>query len=220
MKPNFVLAITGASGAIYGVRLLDRLLTAGCEVHLVISPAGATVIAEELGLSVDLDDFRLESLLPRSPETASPLLRTVLGEGREPPATDPGGKTLRYHHYRDLTSSIASGSSRGTGMVICPCSGGTLSAVAHGASENLVHRAADVYLKERRKLILVPRETPLSLIQLDNMRRCVEAGAIMLPAMPGFYHGVQTVGNLVDFVVARVLDQLGVEHSLVRRWGE
>ncbi|HWB11333.1 MAG TPA: flavin prenyltransferase UbiX [Pirellulales bacterium] len=221
MKPNFVLAITGASGAIYGVRLLDRLLAAGCQVELVISPAGATVIAQELGLSVDLDDFRLESLLPRSLQAAPPLLRTVLGEGWQPPSSNPTGKMLaRYHHYRDLMASIASGSSRGTGMVICPCSGGTLSAVAHGTSENLVHRAADVHLKERRKLILVPRETPLSLIQLDNMRRCVEAGAVVLPAMPGFYHGVQTVGNLVDFVVARVLDQLGVEHSLMRRWGE
>jgi 4-hydroxy-3-polyprenylbenzoate decarboxylase len=196
-------------------------LAAGCQVQLVISPAGAAVIAQELGLSVDLDDFRLDSLLPRPIKAAPPLLQAVLGDDREPVATDRGGKALvDYHHYRDLMASIASGSSRGAGMVICPCSGGTLSAVAHGTSESLIHRAADVYLKERRKLILVPRETPLSLIQLDNMRRCVEAGAVVLPAMPGFYHGVQSVGNLVDFVVARILDQLGVEHSLMRRWGE
>lgn len=215
MTPNFVLAITGASGAIYGVRLLDRLLTAGCQVQLVISPAGAAVIAQELGLSVDLDDFRVERLLPPSLD-APPLLRTVLGDAWERPATNP----IHYHHYRDLMASIASGSSRSAGMVICPCSGGTLSAVAHGTSENLIHRAADVHLKERRKLILVPRETPLSLIQLDNMRRCVEAGAVVLPAMPGFYHGVQSLRDVVDFVVARILDQLGVEHSLMRRWGE
>ena len=105
-------------------------------------------------------------------------------------------------------------------MVVCPCSGGTLSAIAHGASGNLIHRAADVHLKERRRLILVPRETPLSLVQLDNMRRCAEAGAVVLPAMPGFYHGVHTIRDLVDFVVARICDQLDIEQSLIGRWGE
>jgi 4-hydroxy-3-polyprenylbenzoate decarboxylase len=115
---------------------------------------------------------------------------------------------------------MASGSARTSGMVVCPCSGGTLSAIAHGSSENLIHRAADVHLKERRKLVLVPRETPLSLVQLDNMRRCVEAGAVLLPAMPGFYHGVRGIADLVDFVVAPILDKLGVEHNLMRRWGE
>jgi 4-hydroxy-3-polyprenylbenzoate decarboxylase len=220
MKPNFVLAITGASGAIYGVRLLDRLLAAGCQVQLVISPAGATVIEQELARSVDLDRFRLEALLPQSLDEAPPLLRAVFENGRQPAENGYETGSVSYHHYRDLKASIASGSSRGQGMVICPCSGGTLSAVAHGTSENLIHRAADVYLKERRKLILVPRETPLSLVQLDNMRRCVEAGAVVLPAMPGFYHGVRSLGDVVDIVVARLLDQLGVEHSLMRRWGE
>jgi 4-hydroxy-3-polyprenylbenzoate decarboxylase len=114
---------------------------------------------------------------------------------------------------------IASGSALSSGMVVCPCSGGTLSAVAHGASTNLIQRAADVHLKERRKLILVPRETPLSLIQLDNMKRVCEAGAIVLPASPGWYHGVRTVRDLVDFIVARILDHLEVAHHLSRRWG-
>lgn len=221
MKPNFVLAITGASGAIYGVRLLDQLLAAGSEVQLVISPAGKIVIEQELELRVDLEDFRLDALLPRSAEKTSALMREVFHEGEDGKhAEGQSTKSVRYHHFRDLMAPIASGSSRTAGMVVCPCSGGTLSAIAHGTSENLVHRAADVHLKERRKLILVPRETPLSLIQLDNMRRCVEAGAVVLPAMPGFYHGVQTLRDLVDFVVARILDQLGIEHALMRRWGE
>jgi 4-hydroxy-3-polyprenylbenzoate decarboxylase len=104
-------------------------------------------------------------------------------------------------------------------MVVAPCSGGTLSGIAHGTSANLIQRAADVHLKERRKLFLVPRETPLSLIMLDNMKRCVEAGAVVLPAMPGWYHGVHALRDLIDFVVARVCDQLGIEHSLMKRWG-
>lgn len=219
MKPNFVLAMTGASGAIYGVRLLERLLAAACEVQLVISPAGAAVIEQELQVTVDVDQFEVDEFLQRLSQRQSPLLQAVFPiERASPPANTLQG--VRYHHYRDLMAPTASGSSRTAGMVVCPCSGGTLSAIAHGASDNLIHRAADVHLKERRRLILVPRETPLSLVQLDNMRRAVEAGAIVLPAMPGFYHGVQSLGDVVDFVVARVLDQLGVEHSLMRRWGE
>lgn len=224
MKPKFVLALTGASGAIYGVRLLDRLLAADCAVDLAISPAAAAVVQQELQLTIDLDQFDIEQLLPRARDQQGPLLQAVLGTDRTPPATkakiDEQYSACVYHHYRDLMAPIASGSSRTSGMVVCPCSGGTLSAIAHGASDNLIQRAADVHLKERRKLILVPRETPLSLIQLDNMRRLVEAGAIVLPAMPGFYHGAQSVADLVDFVVARILDQLGVEHRLMRRWGE
>jgi len=128
--------------------------------------------------------------------------------------------TLCYHHHADFTAPIASGSFVTAGMVICPCSGSTLSAVVHGASNNLVQRAADVHLKERRRLILVPRETPLSSIQLDNMKRASEAGAVVLPAMPGWYHGVRSIGDLVDFMVARILDQMGIEHTLIRRWGD
>jgi 4-hydroxy-3-polyprenylbenzoate decarboxylase len=226
MKPNFVLGITGASGAIYAVRLLDVLLAGGCDVQLSISPAGLTVLAQELGLKVDLEGFSLEQLLPTqerlADNDANRLLKEVLeGAGDRPSqrrAAERGA--VRYHHFRDLMAPMASGSSLTSGMVVCPCSGGTLSAIAHGASENLIHRAADVHLKERRKLVLVPRETPLSIIQLDNMRRAVEAGAVVLPASPGFYHGVAGVRDLVDFVVARVCDQLGVEHSLMRRWGE
>jgi 4-hydroxy-3-polyprenylbenzoate decarboxylase len=129
------------------------------------------------------------------------------------------GGLIEYHRHDDLMASIASGSFLTDGMVICPCSGSTLGAVVHGTGENLIHRAASVHLKERRKLIVVPRETPLSTIQLDNMRRAAEAGAIVLPAMPGFYHGANTIGDLVDFVVARILDQLGIEHMLMHRWG-
>ncbi len=226
MKPNFVLGITGASGAIYAVRLLDVLLAAGCDVQLSISPAGQTVLRQELGLHIDLDEFLLEQLLPGRERLeagdSNKLLREILCGDVATSTGRPEGlrRTVRYYHFRDLMAPIASGSSLSAGMVVCPCSGGTLSAIAHGASENLIHRAADVHLKERRKLILVPRETPLSIIQLDNMRRAVEAGAVVLPAMPGFYHGVQSIRDLVDFVVARICDQLGVQHSLMRRWGE
>ena len=128
--------------------------------------------------------------------------------------------TLIYHHHKNLMAPIASGSFLTAAMVICPCSGSTLSAVAHSMGENLIHRAAEVHLKERRKLVVVPRETPLSLPQLKNMQAIHEAGAVVLPAAPGFYHGAASVGDLVDFVVARVCDQLGVGNSLIRRWGE
>jgi flavin prenyltransferase len=199
---NLVVAITGASGAAYAVRLLDVLLAAGRDVDLTISPAGQTVLREELGLKVSLDAFRQDDLLQRG--------------GASLPAR---GK-LRYFHYQDLMAPIASGSFLTGGMVVCPCSGGTLAAIAHAMGTNLIHRAAEVHLKERRKLVLVPRETPLSLPQLDNMKRAAEAGAIVLPASPGFYHGAKSIGDLVDFVVARICDQLGVEHTLIRRWGE
>ncbi len=227
-RPNIVLALTGASGAIYGVRLLHVLLAADQHVHLSISPSAQLVLKHELGLSVDLEGFRPESLLcvDESPGggALSEALAEVLERGqseREGAARDAAdGGQLTYHHYKNLMSSIASGSFLTDGMVICPCSGTTLGAVVHGTGENLIHRAAGVHLKERRKLILVPRETPLSLVQLDNMRRAVEAGAILLPAMPGFYHGVRSIADLVDFVVARICDQLGIEHRLIHRWGE
>jgi 4-hydroxy-3-polyprenylbenzoate decarboxylase len=127
---------------------------------------------------------------------------------------------LHYHHYRDFRAGIASGSFLTSGMVVCPCSMGTLAAIAHGISENLIHRAADVHLKERRKLVLVPRETPLGLIPLRNMVTVTEAGAVVLPAMPAFYTHPQGVEDMVDFVVGRVCDQLGIEEKLVKRWGE
>jgi flavin prenyltransferase len=196
-----VLAITGASGAVYAVRLLEVLLEAEREVHLVISPSGAAVIKQELGRTVDLEEFE-----------ASSLLSGV--------AAERATKQLRYWGHGDFFSPLASGSFLTGGMVVCPCSGSTLSGIAHGASNNLIQRAADVQLKERRKLILVPRETPLSVIQLENMRKAAQAGAVILPAMPGWYHGVKSVQDLVDFVVARILDQLGVPHELMKRWGE
>lgn len=194
-----VVGITGASGAAYGTRLVEVLLEAGCEVHLTISPSGRIVVAEELGRLVDLERFDLAALL-----------------GRTPPATG----RLHYHHYQDLMAPIASGSFLTAGMVICPCSGGTLAAVTHATGENLVHRAAEVHLKERRKLVVVPRETPLSLPQLRNMQTIHEAGAVVLPAAPGFYAGAETIADLVDFIVARICDQLGVHNALMRRWGD
>ncbi|MCA9146047.1 MAG: UbiX family flavin prenyltransferase [Planctomycetaceae bacterium] len=198
MSQPIVVGITGASGAVYAIRLIEVLLNAGCEVHLAISPSGRTVIAQELNLSVDLEHFSAETLL-------GDILRT---------------QTLIYHHFTDFMAPIASGSFLTGGMVICPCSGTTLSSIAHAAGSNLIQRAAEVHLKERRKLILVPRETPLSLPQINNMKLATEAGAIIMPASPGWYHGVKSVNDLVDFVVCRILDQLGVKTSLMRRWGE
>jgi flavin prenyltransferase len=167
-------------------------------VHLSISPSGRDVIRQELGVHIDIEDFHLDQLLPEA---------------------DLRGK-VTYCHWQDYSAPMASGSFLTSGMVICPCSGATLSAVASGGAGNLIQRAAEVHLKERRKLVLVPRETPLSLAHIENMRRVAEAGAVVLPASPGWYHGVRAVSDLVDFVVARICDQLGVEHSLTRRWGD
>jgi 4-hydroxy-3-polyprenylbenzoate decarboxylase len=197
--PPLVVGITGASGAPYAVRLLEVLLESGREVHLAISPSGQAVIGEELGRQIDLDRFDLAALL-----------------GRPAPTTG----ILHYHHHKNLMAPIASGSFLTAAMVICPCSGSTLSAIAHSMGENLIHRAAEVHLKERRKLVVVPRETPLSLPQLKNMQAVHEAGGVVLPAAPGFYHGAATVADLVDFIVARICDQLGVPNALIRRWGE
>jgi flavin prenyltransferase len=222
-----VMGITGASGAPYAIRLLEVLLAAGRTVQLSISPSGAVVLRQELGLIVDLEEFNLTDLLPDAERRASDprlaLLRALLGAvprstGEHEVAPSPGH--LTYHHHENLLAPMASGSALTDGMVICPCSGGTLSAIATAASGNLIQRAADVHLKERRKLVLVPRETPLSIIQLENMRRVSEAGAVVLPAMPGFYHGATSIAELIDFVVARICDQLSVEHELMRRWGE
>lgn len=196
---KLVLAITGGSGAAYAVRLTEVLLAAGAEVHLSISPAGQLVIQQELGRAVDVKNFTQLSLLGAS-------------------GMDTRG-TLHYYHYTDMMAPIASGSFLTDGMVVCPCSGSTLGSIAHSLGNNLIHRAAEVHLKERRKLILVPRETPLSLPQITNMKLATEAGAIVLPAAPGFYHGASTISDLVDFVVARICDQLTIEHRLMKRWG-
>jgi len=221
---SIVIGLTGASGAAYAVRLLDVLVAAGHSIQLSISPAGQSVLRQELGLEVDLANFRVESLLPDRERLVADKnfarLRDLWDVGAWRQATGPVAKTVRYFHHQDLFAPMASGSALTAGMVVAPCSGGTLSAIAHGSSGNLIQRAADVHLKERRKLILVPRETPLSLVHIDNMRRATEAGAVVLPASPGFYHGATSVGDLVDFVVARICDQLGVAHGLTRRWGE
>src|SRR5205823_819751 len=190
----------GASGAPYGVRLLEVLLRAGRTIHLTLSPAGVEVLEQELGRRVRLGQFELPDLLGEEAKLAAP------GQ-------------VHYHDYRDFHAGIASGSFLTAGMVICPCSMGTVGAIAHGLSQNLIHRAADVHLKERRRLVLVPRETPLHLIQLRNLAACAEAGAVVLPAMPAFYTRPQSLQDAVEFIVGRVCDQLGVEHHLTERWG-
>lgn len=197
MSPSdeFVLAMTGASGAPYAVALLHELLRSGRTVHLTISPSGAQVLREELGIEVALTRF-------------DPAAFGVPAEGR-----------LDYHHHSDFSAGIASGSFRTAGMVVAPCSMSTLAAIAHGLTTNLITRAADVHLKERRKLILVPRETPLSLVHLENMTAVTRAGAVVLPAMPGWYHRPQSLDDLIRFVVARICDQLGVSNELTPRWG-
>ncbi len=221
--PTIVLGLTGASGAIYGVRLLQVLTHAGCHVQFSISPSGAEVFKQELGLTLNLKEFDPETLLTYRPPTGwDPQDRwsKAVANNSAHTHTHAQAATVRYFHYQDFLAPMASGSARSGGMVVCPCSGGTAAAIAHGTSDNLITRAADVHLKERRKLILVPREAPLSLVHLDNFRQLTLAGAVVLPAMPGYYHGVNSVQSLVDFVVARICDQLDVPHNLMARWGE
>lgn len=197
---DLVLAMTGASGSPYGARLLEVLLASGRTVHLTISPAAVEVLAQETDRKLRLDHFSLFDLLGESAGTVN-------------------AEMVHYHHYMDFRAGIASGSFVTAGMVVCPCSMGTASAIAHGASQNLIHRAAEVHLKERRKLVLVPRETPLGVVQLRNLASCAEAGAVVLPAMPAFYTRPQSLADMVDFIVGRICDQLGVEHNLFPRWG-
>lgn len=226
---DLVVAITGASGSVYAVRLLEVLMAVGRNVHLTISPAGAQVLKHELDLKVDLDRFEISQILPADSDVPSD---SALGLHRAQAAGDAhGGDSifsdsgilhgqLHYHHYLDFTAGIASGSCLTGGMVICPCSMGTLAGIANGLSTNLIQRAADVHLKERRKLIVVPRETPLGSIQLENMKRLADVGAVVLPAMPGFYHNPLTIHDLIDFVVGRICDQLGIGQELSKRWGQ
>ena len=191
------VGITGASGALYARRLIEALAAGGCEIGLAASSAGIEVLAAEL---------HGDALLSRD----EVLARLLAGTGDAVTVFDP----------HDFHSAYASGSAKVDAYVICPCSAGTLGALAAGVSQNLIHRAAAVALKEERKLILCPRETPLSSIQLESMLTLRRAGATILPLSPGFYHGSDTVGRLVDFVVARVLDQVGLEHELSARWGQ
>ena len=194
------LALSGASGMAYGLRLLECLLAADLRVYLLVSQAAHIVAKQELGIAL--------------PARASDLERQ-LSEG----LNAPDGQ-LRVFSREDWNAPVASGSNPADAMVVCPCSMGTLASIAGGHSENLIHRAADVHLKERRPLIVVPRETPLGQIQLQNMLRLAEAGAIVLPAMPGFYHNPVTIHDLIDFVVGRICDHLRIEHTLFTRWGE
>jgi len=227
-KPkNICIGITGASGAVYSLRLIEVLLATGYDVHLSISPSGAQVIHEEMDLRVDLLDFQPADLMLEDVTNASDskirMLQASAGIGTADSnvlSVDAGRVgQLHYHHYQNYNAPIASGSFLTQGMVITPCSGSTLSAVAHASSGNLIQRAAEVHLKECRKLILVPRETPLSLPHIDNLRKCTEAGAVVMPAAPGWYHGVNTLRDLVDFMVARICDQLGIDNALINRWG-
>jgi len=190
---KIVVGWTGASGIIYGERMVTALLEAGCEVHLVFSAAAELVYRDEIGLGPgqSLYDF-----LP----------------------TKFAGKPVNLYDNSQLASRIASGSYPLAGMVVVPCSMSTLSGLAVGAADSLLKRAADVMLKERRPLLLVPRETPLSLIHLRNMTLLTEAGATIVPAMPAFYHHPEQIDDLVDFMVGKVLDLLGIEHSLFRRY--
>lgn len=211
-----VIGLTGASGVIYAARLIQVLCRTDHEIHLTISPSGAAVIAQELDLRLDLRRPDLSKLVGYVPKwTTSTTIKSNAANAAEVFAD-----RLHYHQHDDYMTPIASGSFRTQAMVVVPCSGSTLSGIARAAASNLIQRAAEVHMKEHRKLILVPRETPMSTLQLENLHRVAQAGAVVLPAMPGWYHGVEDLDSLVDFVVSRILDQLGVDNALMRRWGE
>ena len=193
-RPPIVVAITGASGAPYAVRLLESLATAERRVWLIVSGHGFRLLQTEMGIG------------------DAAALRARVGSERF-------DRWITMFDDHDRGAAPASGSTRTLGMVICPCSMGTIAAISQGTSRSLVERAADVMLKERRRLIVVPRETPYSTVHLENMLRLTQAGAVVMPASPGFYHQPRGIDDLVNFVVARVLDHLEVEHALVRRWG-
>lgn len=195
-RGGWIVGITGASGAVYGVRLVETLLAKGIPVHLVITDAGWRVLHEELDWDASRRLDTLEDKFGRFPAP------------------------FRYYPIADIGAAIASGSYRTSGMAIVPCSMGTLSGIAHGASGNLLERAADVMLKEGRKLIVVPRETPLHAIHLENMLKLARLGVRILPAMPAFYNRPQSMDDLVDFLVGKVLDSMEIDNDLFRRWGD
>lgn len=196
---DVALAMTGASGAAYGLRLLECLLGAGCRVQLMLSKPGQIVV----GMETDLE-------LPGRAEGIRQFFCARHGVGPE---------QLAVYGREEWTAPIASGTSAPDAMVVCPCSTATVAAIAQGASRSLIERAADVVIKERRTLIMVPRETPLSVIHLENLLALARAGAVIMPANPGFYGRPQRVDDLVDFVVSRILDHLGIDNRLVARWG-
>ena len=197
-RPAVAIAITGASGAVYATRTLAALLTRRVRVELIVSDYGRRLLRDELGEQAAVE--RLHDFL------AAKYGDTV------------GGGSLTLHSNRDLGATIASGSHGCSGMAIVPCSMKTLAAVAHGLSRNLIERAADVMLKEQRRLVIVPRETPMSLPQLRNMVLCAEAGAMILPAMPAFYQLPKTLDDLADFMAGKILSALGFEHDLYPPW--
>jgi 4-hydroxy-3-polyprenylbenzoate decarboxylase len=196
------VVVTGASGSVYGMRLIEQLVLAGHDVCAVFTDAGREVTAFELGFELPLDDAKV----------AAVALATYL----EIPSTE----QVRVVYPDDMFDRLASGSHQNDAMIVCPCSMGFVASVAHGLAGDLPERAADVMIKERRPLVLVPRETPLSLIHLRNLTACAEAGALIVPAMPGFYTKPESVDDLVSFVVGKVLDTLDVDHELFRRWGD
>ncbi|MEY8750853.1 UbiX family flavin prenyltransferase [Alkalicoccobacillus gibsonii] len=191
----YIVGMTGASGGIYGIRLVQELLGTGHDVHLVLTEATWQVFQAEMKLDISNRDQVLDELFNERQEN------------------------LHVYDLHNYAAPIASGSFRTKGMIVIPCSMGSLSGMAIGASGNLIERAADVMLKEKRPLVIVPRETPLHQIQLENMLTLSKAGATILPAMPGFYHNPTTMEELIDFVVGKALDVLGVEHELFKRWG-
>jgi len=191
---KLIIAITGASGVIYAKRLLEILSQKDYFIHLTISEAGAVIIQDELDIEINLEDFKSEFL------TGFPADNII------------------YHHFSDIKAPISSGSYKTDGMIIVPCSMNTLGAIAAGIANNLIHRAADVCIKENRKLVLAPRETPLSSIHLENMLKLSQMGVCILPAMPGFYHKPQTIDEQVDFIVCKILDGFEIENNLIRRW--
>jgi flavin prenyltransferase len=198
VSTTVAVAFTGASGLQYGVRLLECLLAGGARVHLLYSQVAQVVARQEMDLALPSRPREAEAYFGERFNAAPGQLRAFGREGFAP---------------------VASGSNPPDAMVICPCTMGSLAAIAAGLADNLIERAADVMLKERRPLILVPRETPLSAIHLENMLKLARAGAVILPANPGFYHRPQDVGGVIDFIVARILDHLGVAHALMPRWG-
>jgi flavin prenyltransferase len=196
MEKPWVIGITGASGVIYGIKLCEYMLAAGKTVHLLITDAGWRVLHDELDWEVT-----------RRQETLEKYFKPAIGK-------------LVYHPIQDIGASVASGSFRTEGMLIVPCSMGTLSAIAHGSSDNLLERTADVMLKEGRKLVIVPRETPLHTVHLENMLILARMGVRIIPAMPAFYQKPKSLDELVNFLVGKVLDSVEIEHDLFTRWGE
>ena len=198
-ETRIVVGVTGASGAIYAIRTVRALLIAGCEVDLIVSTYGARLLREEAG--VDLEEETIPEFL-----------------GRTEGLTSVAGRVVRYDE-RDLGAPVSSGSFPASGMVVVPCSTKTLSGIAHGSSINLIERAADVTLKERRRLILVPREAPLNLVHLRNMAAVTEAGGVIVPAAPGFSQKPETFEDLADFIAGRILNVLGIPQRLFTPWG-